>query len=279
MSGSWQTDPSGHHQYRWWDGTDWTAAVSDNGIQSTDPLRAPAVTAPVTIAGPTGPTNGSGSRWMFVAAGLVVLAGVGIGAALAMRGGEDTAADGDESDNSDSSDSSDSSDEPDITDQSDDRASADERGVEGELVEDEDGQWSMVINGDWDEGTIQIGDAFWTTGTGSDLFQDNLNIFVEDFNGQAIDLQGYVDFSVANLPTLLPDAEFISDELVETPDGAEVAVLEYESPNASGQLLRFLGVIAVGDDHAVTSTFASEADRFSDAIADVRPYMESLRAE
>ncbi len=123
------------------------------------------------------------------------------------------------------------------------------------------------------------GTRSWTTGTGSDLFQDNLNIFVEEFNGQDLELQQYVDLSVESLPALLPDAVFIDNEIIETVDGVEVAVLEYESPNAAGQQLRFLAVIAVGDDHAVTSTFASEADRFDEVVADVRPYLESLRAE
>lgn len=35
---SWQPDPSGRHQYRYWDGTSWTEHVSDSGQQSTDPL-------------------------------------------------------------------------------------------------------------------------------------------------------------------------------------------------------------------------------------------------
>jgi hypothetical protein len=35
----WLTDPMRRHQYRFWDGTHWTAAVSDDGAQSTDPLE------------------------------------------------------------------------------------------------------------------------------------------------------------------------------------------------------------------------------------------------
>jgi hypothetical protein len=36
--GSWQPDPSGRHQYRWWNGTTWAADVSDGGVSSRDPL-------------------------------------------------------------------------------------------------------------------------------------------------------------------------------------------------------------------------------------------------
>jgi len=36
--GSWQPDPSGRHQLRYWDGHAWADSVSDNGVQSNDPL-------------------------------------------------------------------------------------------------------------------------------------------------------------------------------------------------------------------------------------------------
>jgi hypothetical protein len=34
----WLSDPSGHHEYRYWDGTDWTRHVADHGRRSTDPM-------------------------------------------------------------------------------------------------------------------------------------------------------------------------------------------------------------------------------------------------
>jgi hypothetical protein len=34
----WLTDPMQRHQYRYWDGIQWTGAVSDDGAQSSDPL-------------------------------------------------------------------------------------------------------------------------------------------------------------------------------------------------------------------------------------------------
>lgn len=35
---SWQPDPRGRHEYRYWDGSRWTEHVSDAGAQATDPL-------------------------------------------------------------------------------------------------------------------------------------------------------------------------------------------------------------------------------------------------
>ncbi len=37
---SWEPDPTGRHQYRWWDGEQWTDQVADDGIQSVDPVSA-----------------------------------------------------------------------------------------------------------------------------------------------------------------------------------------------------------------------------------------------
>lgn len=38
MDPSWQPDPSGRHQYRWWDGKEWTDIVADGGEESRDPM-------------------------------------------------------------------------------------------------------------------------------------------------------------------------------------------------------------------------------------------------
>lgn len=36
----WHPDPSGRHQLRYWDGAAWTDSVSDNGVQSSEPMSA-----------------------------------------------------------------------------------------------------------------------------------------------------------------------------------------------------------------------------------------------
>lgn len=46
---AWHPDPSGKHQYRWWDGTQWSDQVADDRVTSVDPLQAsppPAATVP-----------------------------------------------------------------------------------------------------------------------------------------------------------------------------------------------------------------------------------------
>jgi hypothetical protein len=56
----WHPDPAGRHQLRYWDGQTWTANVSDNGQQSTDPFTAtpPPAGGARPARGPIGtPTN------------------------------------------------------------------------------------------------------------------------------------------------------------------------------------------------------------------------------
>jgi Protein of unknown function (DUF2510) len=50
----WQPDPTGRHQYRYWDGSVWTDNVSDDGATSIDPF-APAPPAPQPPPAPTAP--------------------------------------------------------------------------------------------------------------------------------------------------------------------------------------------------------------------------------
>lgn len=38
MAASWQPDPAGRHQLRFWDGQNWTAHVSNDGIATTDAI-------------------------------------------------------------------------------------------------------------------------------------------------------------------------------------------------------------------------------------------------
>jgi Protein of unknown function (DUF2510) len=52
----WYEDPTGRHQYRYWNGTAWTADVADSGQASTDPLDPPGlgrVAASAAVSDPT----------------------------------------------------------------------------------------------------------------------------------------------------------------------------------------------------------------------------------
>lgn len=81
---SWQPDPTGRHDYRYWDGAQWTDHVSDNGVVASDPdltPRAPEAALQQWSARPDHPTPSSGIRMGTVAMviGAVVIAVGSIG--------------------------------------------------------------------------------------------------------------------------------------------------------------------------------------------------------
>ncbi len=41
MEASWNPDPSGKHQFRYWNGSDWTEWVANDGVQAVDPIVIP----------------------------------------------------------------------------------------------------------------------------------------------------------------------------------------------------------------------------------------------
>lgn len=47
----WNPDPTGRHEYRYWDGTTWTDDVSDNGVTTVDPVDAGAPADPTLAQG------------------------------------------------------------------------------------------------------------------------------------------------------------------------------------------------------------------------------------
>jgi hypothetical protein len=56
----WQPDPTGKHDHRYWDGSQWTDNVSDGGVAGTDPYEAAAAAEDATVADtPVVPAEGA----------------------------------------------------------------------------------------------------------------------------------------------------------------------------------------------------------------------------
>jgi uncharacterized RDD family membrane protein YckC len=51
--GQWHPDPTGRHQYRWWDGQKWTDFVADAGVTAIDPVAGPPPPGQGFAAAPT----------------------------------------------------------------------------------------------------------------------------------------------------------------------------------------------------------------------------------
>jgi hypothetical protein len=94
---SWQPDPHGRHEYRYWDGTAWTDQVSDGGVVSTDPPGdAPTAAQPAVGGTPppyVPPTDGAPQKGK-VPVGILALVGLVVaalvaGAIILLTGGDD----------------------------------------------------------------------------------------------------------------------------------------------------------------------------------------------
>lgn len=79
----WYADPLGRHQYRYWDGANWSDHVADRGVASWDPMAGPAAPVPPAY-GAMGPAAVAGRprrhrRKLWLGLGLaVVLAAVAV---------------------------------------------------------------------------------------------------------------------------------------------------------------------------------------------------------
>ena len=58
----WLEDPTGHHQYRYWDGKRWTEHTADDGTTSDDPLKSSEQAAPSPPMSPATTKQDSGER-------------------------------------------------------------------------------------------------------------------------------------------------------------------------------------------------------------------------
>lgn len=120
QSGSWQPDPFGRHQYRYWNGTEWTDQVSDDGVVSSDPATAegagattpgvptepdptqvggwgaapadPTISQPAAVAPAASPataTSSSGNKPALILGGVLLVALLGAGGWLLFGGSDD----------------------------------------------------------------------------------------------------------------------------------------------------------------------------------------------
>ena len=86
MEAGWQPDPSGRHEYRYFDGTGWTDNVSDGGTAATDPMDPePVPAATASPPAPPRPQPKAKSKVPIIAAVAAVV--VIVVAFLALRGG------------------------------------------------------------------------------------------------------------------------------------------------------------------------------------------------
>jgi hypothetical protein len=80
VQSGWNTDPSGRHELRFWDGERWTEHVSDQGRTGVDPSLEPGTRSRATP--PPAPRR-KRKKWPWVVGAIVLVFGLGVAGCLA----------------------------------------------------------------------------------------------------------------------------------------------------------------------------------------------------
>lgn len=89
---SWQPDPFHRHEFRWWDGQQWTDQVTDQGTVGIDPHWAPPAAGQAAVAQVPGGTGRRGRRTALIGGAIVAVVALAVGGVVLLGGDDDSAA-------------------------------------------------------------------------------------------------------------------------------------------------------------------------------------------
>ncbi|MEX1106210.1 MAG: hypothetical protein WEB78_08430 [Ilumatobacteraceae bacterium] len=142
------------------------------------------------------------------------------------------------------------------------------------LVTDPTG-WSMSMSPAWTEST-QNTTRNWFTNTGSDTFDDNVNVTTEALTSP-VALDDYLAAAIAGIQSSVPDFQLGGLRRSVGPDGVELALIEWSGTLENLPPLSFLQTIMVTPTTAYVATFTSEPMRIAQVGPTVEPYLLTLR--
>ena len=118
---------------------------------------------------------------------------------------------------------------------------------------------------EWDVNTSgQMGTSFILFSpldSDNDKFRENVNLLIQDLQGQKLDLDSYVELSESQVKTLVTNGEIIESKRQNNPNG-EHHKLVYNGTQGLF-VLRFEQYFWVKDNKAYILTFTSEKEKFA----------------
>jgi hypothetical protein len=126
------------------------------------------------------------------------------------------------------------------------------------LFLDPEGVYTIEVSPAWREasGTVVSGVELWYVGTGTPGFGDNINV-LDQVVGPDVDLQGYLDISIAHLGGL----ELIDSGTVTGAYGQELGYIEYRGMVATAPVaVHALATFVIADGKAILATLTSTED-------------------
>jgi|GEM_PF-6971514 hypothetical protein len=145
----------------------------------------------------------------------------------------------------------------------------------GSIVVTDPAGWTMSMDPSWTEST-QNGVRNWFTNTGSDTFDDNINVTVEALTAP-ISLDDYLAAAKSGILATAPDFQLVDERRFLSPDGVELVLLSWSATLPNLPLLSFLQTLTVTPTNAYVATFTSETDRMPQIAALFEPYLLTLR--
>ena len=124
----------------------------------------------------------------------------------------------------------------------------------------------------WSDSTVIGGLQTWTTGTGSTVFRDSVNVLIEKLPGD-ISMDDYLAASVRNAPKSLPSFAEVNRS-VSTFNGKQLGQLDFRSNQNIP--LRHRAVVLIKGRNAIVVTFSAEPDRFDAEASKTQPYLTSV---
>lgn len=104
-----------------------------------------------------------------------------------------------------------------------------------------------------------------------DTFQENVNLVVQDLNGQEIDLAQYVELTKQQLGQVITDYKFVDDDTMKAENGLEVAMLDYTGVQGQNDLYWRQAFVLNGGKAFVVTYTAAEAnfDKYVEQFAEM----------
>lgn len=158
-------------------------------------------------------------------------------------------------------------------------ASADTASMQGyKLFKDDTNQISIEYPEDWTLSNDIPGVSFAVLAPvagADDTFQENVNLVVQDLQGQAIDLAQYMTLTKDQLSQVITNYEFVDEETIKAENGLDVAMLDYTGQQGQNDLY-WRQAIMINGGKAYVLTYSATEDEFDTYAEQVGNIMGSL---
>ncbi len=140
---------------------------------------------------------------------------------------------------------------------------------------DPEGAYTIRVDPAWElhAGGVVEGVESWFIGAVENGFRPNVNVLTQA--SQGLSLSDYINTSISQGPSLMPDFRLVSQSQFDA-SGVTLGQLDYIG-TFQGYHLHFLAVVGMHADRAVVATLTAPLPSFDTWRVSVEPYLRTLR--